>query len=178
MSFVSEKDCKKSWALLRDAFRRAVKKSKSGQASVPYKKWKYEDEMSFLLPHFKERSSNNISSVRCETVYEDSNAAEDPLWEDVKQDSPENFHNVAETSTPPSKRIKYSPQSFPSETPSTTLTKFLLENKAKSMNDIQQFFDSISTTVQSFPPKDRAIAKAKVFQIISEMELEILNRNT
>lgn len=55
---ILEQDCKKSWALLRDAFRRAIKKTrelKSGQASVPTRKWKYEDEMSFLLPFFKDR---------------------------------------------------------------------------------------------------------------------------
>ncbi|CAG5030441.1 unnamed protein product [Parnassius apollo] len=45
-------ECKKAWALLQDAFRRSIKKrkdTKSGQASIPDKKWKYKDEMSFLL---------------------------------------------------------------------------------------------------------------------------------
>lgn len=56
--------------------------------------------------------------------------------------------------------------------------KYILENKEKPVNDIEMFFNSISTTVQSFPLKDRAIAKAKVFHLISEMELEILSRNT
>lgn len=67
-------------------------------------------------------------------------------------------------------------QPISSERPSTSLMKFILENKTKT-NDIQQFFDSIATTVQSFPPRDRAIAKAKVFSVISQMELEILGRN-
>jgi len=51
---------------LRDAFKRAVKKSvtKSGQKSKHIKKWKFEDEMSFLRPHMKERDSiSNIESM-------------------------------------------------------------------------------------------------------------------
>lgn len=55
---VSGNECKKAWALLRDTFRRSHKKkkdTKSGQASVREKKWRYEEEMSFLLPYMKER---------------------------------------------------------------------------------------------------------------------------
>lgn len=54
--------------------------------------------------------------------------------------------------------------------------KFRLDNKTKN-NEIQQFFDSIATTVQSFPPRDRVIAKAKVFGVISQMKLEIIGTN-
>lgn len=32
--------------------------TKSGQASVREKKWRYEEEMSFLLPYMKERPTN------------------------------------------------------------------------------------------------------------------------
>lgn len=47
----------------RDAFIRAMKKSQttSGQSAKFIKKWKYEEEMSFLLPHMKERDT--ISSI-------------------------------------------------------------------------------------------------------------------
>lgn len=89
----------------------------------------------------------------------------------------------SQISTPLRKRKKVTSQrvthkELPTETASTTLMKYILQTKEKPSNDIEIFFNSISTTVQSFPLKDRAIAKAKVFRLVSEMELEILNRNT
>lgn len=212
--FVSEKACKKSWALLRDAFRRAIKKqkeTKSGQAGVPTKKWKYEDEMSFLLPHFKERPTS--CTVRANREDKDSDSEENcpdadnqarpaspeviiaqkfPLPKRTKvseatvtqPSTSKNTHSISGSTqnyTPVQNRSKIrkviTPQSTSGETPSNTLMKFILENKTKT-NDIQQFFDSIATTVQSFPPRDRAIAKSKVFAVISQMELEILGRDS
>lgn len=51
--------CKKTWTNLREAHRRAIKKktTKSGQAAGIGKKWQYEDEMSFLIPYYKERAT-------------------------------------------------------------------------------------------------------------------------
>lgn len=54
--------------------------------------------------------------------------------------------------------------------------KYILENK--KTNDVQHFFHSISTAVQSFFPRDQAIAKPKVFAEISAMEIDILSRDT
>ncbi|XP_023228049.1 transcription factor Adf-1-like [Centruroides sculpturatus] len=211
---VRDCDCKKTWALLRDAFRRAIKKrkeTKSGQASVSRKKWKYEDEMSFLLPYFKERPT--IGNVPANHTDKNSDAEENCSDEDnqARSSSPEAI--IAHSISPPKRpniteatvtqpstskkkhsisgpsqncapvqnrtkiRKKIISRPISSETPSNTLMKFILENKAKT-NDIQQFFDSIATTVQSFPPRNRAIAKAKVFRVISEMELDILGRDS
>ncbi|XP_071637362.1 uncharacterized protein [Temnothorax longispinosus] len=59
--------CKKTWTNLRDSFRRALKKkreTKSGQAASKIKKWKFEDEMSFLLPFMQERDTcSNLEDV-------------------------------------------------------------------------------------------------------------------
>lgn len=70
---ISVEDCKKKWINLRDTFRRAAKKSgKSGQISKPIKKWKFEDDMSFLRPHMKVRDS--ISSVGSTASNDDKNS--------------------------------------------------------------------------------------------------------
>lgn len=72
--------CKKTWVNLRDCFRRALKKRKDTNPP-PHKirKWKYEDKMSFLVPHFNEReapSSINISSAK--TYTEDNESWDKP----------------------------------------------------------------------------------------------------
>ncbi|CAG5042683.1 unnamed protein product [Parnassius apollo] len=56
-------ECKKIWQNLREYHRRAIKKkaTKGGQSANTNKKWQYETEMSFLLPHYKERST--VTSV-------------------------------------------------------------------------------------------------------------------
>ncbi|CAG4952538.1 unnamed protein product [Parnassius apollo] len=58
----TQSECKKTWANLRESYRRAVvkKRTKSGQATSS-KKWQFEEEMSFLLPHMKQRKT--ISSL-------------------------------------------------------------------------------------------------------------------
>lgn len=59
--------CKKTWANLRDSFRRALKRrreTKSGQTVSKIRKWKFEDEMSFLLPFMQERDTcGNLKDV-------------------------------------------------------------------------------------------------------------------
>ncbi|XP_011138129.1 probable ATP-dependent helicase PF08_0048 isoform X2 [Harpegnathos saltator] len=59
--------CKKTWTNLRDSFRRALKKKrkiKSGQAASKIKKWRFEDEMSFLLPFMQERDTcSNLEDI-------------------------------------------------------------------------------------------------------------------
>ncbi|CAG5056604.1 unnamed protein product [Parnassius apollo] len=56
-------ECKKIWQNLREYHSRAIKKkaTKSGQSANTNKKLQYETEMSFLLPHYKERST--VTSV-------------------------------------------------------------------------------------------------------------------
>ncbi|KAF0703279.1 variant-silencing SET domain-containing protein-like, partial [Aphis craccivora] len=74
-------DCKKTWNNLRDAFRRAMKKSQttSGQSAKYIKKWKYEEEMSFLRPHMRERdtiSSLNLSDGESEANNDENGIVE------------------------------------------------------------------------------------------------------
>lgn len=71
--FVAQ-ECKKTWANLRDAYRRAIKKSAtvSGQKAKNLKKWKYESEMEFLKPYMKERDT--ISSVEPKSDVEKSSS--------------------------------------------------------------------------------------------------------
>lgn len=65
---------------LRDSFRRAIKKkreTKSGQAASKIKKWKFEDEMSFLLPFMQERNTcSNLKDISDEPNEDEPNEDE------------------------------------------------------------------------------------------------------
>jgi len=143
--------------------------------------------MSFLLPFFKDRPTICTVQYDIENVLDkDGGTIENPPDEEASLVSSEPTPVVpVVTDSRPSqiatrlrKRKRVTSQSKPMETASSTLMKYILQNNEKPVNDIEHFFNSISTTVQSFPLKDRVIAKAKVFRVISEMELEILSRNT
>lgn len=74
--------CKKKWTCLRDGYRKAVKKRKpkSGDPKKKFKKWKYEDVMTFMIPFFSEREQkSNLDSDESEEETND-------LIEDEEQD--------------------------------------------------------------------------------------------
>ncbi|XP_071575329.1 uncharacterized protein [Temnothorax nylanderi] len=90
--------CKKTWTNLRDSFRRALKKkreTKSGQSASKIKKWKFEDEMSFLLPFMQERdtcsnledvSDDNNEDEPNEDEYDDTNNGREDDRNDDRRD--------------------------------------------------------------------------------------------
>uniref|UniRef100_A0A2A4JXY4 MADF domain-containing protein n=1 Tax=Heliothis virescens TaxID=7102 RepID=A0A2A4JXY4_HELVI len=191
---VSGNECKKAWALLRDAFRRSHKKkkdTKSGQASVREKKWRYEEEMSFLLPYMKERPTKcPIPPVPGFNDYaHEEEVAQSP---EVEQQSTDTFTPEVSQQTVGTLPTTPSPAQTPKhpqpkgkrgqkatdETPSTVLMKYIIESKNNTPppDDIEQVMAGVVTTLRSFPPRERAIAKAKIFKIVSDMEIEILSR--
>ncbi|XP_025195660.1 variant-silencing SET domain-containing protein-like [Melanaphis sacchari] len=200
-------NCKKSWTNLRDAFRRAAKKSvtKSGQKSKNIKKWKYEDEMSFLRPHMKERDSiSNIESMV--TDDDDSDDNEDQCEEsDNLNSSSEDTHEVQSIQSPNSltstpqpfrkpvsknssvskKKIKLS-DNYP-ESASKTLMQYIIqqkENETKSKEDEKnldvndKFFSSMCSMVKQFSSYHQHVARSKIFSIVSELELQHINQQS
>ncbi|KAL4714853.1 hypothetical protein ACJJTC_012525 [Scirpophaga incertulas] len=156
----SGKECKRSWTLLRDSFRRSLKKKRDPQN--PEKKWRYEDEMSFLIPYTKEKPHRFVVH---DPITINSFEAVDPIHSPAvsEQSMPE---------PPGKKRKKEAPNS-------AELIKYILESqKGQPPDDIEKFFTGITSTVRSFPAIDKAIAKARIFQIVSDMEIDILNRST
>lgn len=170
-----------------------AKESQAEQGNVIIK-WRYADEMSFLLPYIKPRIKLNMvppheDPIQVEDAIKIEYSDESHFPDDVLQSNAENSpmsdshqeilpHITTTTSAIPlrRKRRMLARKLRSGESNSTPLMKYTRTLENKRMDDIEQFFASIATTVQSFPIKDRAIAKAKVFQRISNMELEILNR--
>lgn len=50
------------------------------------------------------------------------------------------------------------------------------KNHSDDFEPFEQFFAGITTTLRSFPLKDRLKAKAKIFEIVSNMKINILSR--
>ncbi|XP_034176350.2 uncharacterized protein LOC117602439 isoform X2 [Osmia lignaria lignaria] len=176
-----EQDCRKTWALLRDSFRRAIKKQKkNSQANVTCKKWRYQDEMSFLIPFMKERSTLCILTPQTDEhddyeVNLDSESSIPSLDYTSDRVSTDNNPFNLSTATAVVRSTKCQRNnSFKNLSSEETLMKYVLDNK-RNCDDIEQFFASMATTVKSFPPRERAVAKAKVFELISKMEIDILS---
>ncbi|KAJ8705140.1 hypothetical protein PYW08_012460 [Mythimna loreyi] len=170
---VQKSECKKSWILLREGYRRTLKKHIASKLDTTYKKdrpipkWVYEDEMAFLAPHLKHKELTLSTLYKDINVEENSNNADNHTNQDAAEQRPAKRSRTHEASR----------RTCANEAYSNTLIKYILEKTTKK-NDVQNFFESISSTVQSFPPHDRAVAKARVFEVISQMELEILSRES
>lgn len=188
--FISESECKKTWLNLRESHRRTIKKrkTKSGQAATTTKKWTYEDEMSFLLPHYKERST--ISSVT-DVSGDDDHSDVSSFLNDGSQNSINDIQSpeTEEQQTPtPTSRPKSSASSITPNIPkkpkkgcaventsaSHALMKYLIEEKKNKEEDdeIDKYFKSIAATVKKFSEYNQAVIKAKIYNAVSEIELK------
>lgn len=166
----------------------------SGQKTKFVKKWKYADEMEFLKPHMKERDS--ISNIDVVTDDEDdvlSHSDDEEIqvggensvsFENAVQNVETSFSTPAPVQ-PRQKKFKKTSSLKPPETASSTLMKYIIEQKnseqsyptTSKLDAMDQFFLSMCSTVKQFSPYFQHIAKTKTFQIISELELEQLRQN-
>lgn len=193
---VLEEQCKKTLTSLRN-FKRAVKnkkKTRSGQANVTSKKRKCQDELSFLASFAEERptlctiTTHEGSTTRdkdhnhndCDVSLDGRGSipSVDHPSDEALPDSDALMLDTATAATPMirlthSRRMLFE-KSTSEGTFSTALMKLILEDK-KQPDDIGQFFASMAAIVRSFPSRERVSAKAKVFEVISKMEMDILN---
>lgn len=184
----SASHCKRQWSILRDNFRRALRKKKELRLSHPgtrVKKWKFEDEMSFLLPHFRERETSASIKVEldCDSdgdfITSDSPTADssEAYFESPQVQIEEQPGTSKRASEKSSKAENYSEVVVPQQSASM---KYVLETEEKakaeevvhSLEDVDYFFLSLAATVKRFSPYHRAIAKAKLFSFVSELEIE------
>ncbi|CAH1115137.1 unnamed protein product [Psylliodes chrysocephalus] len=177
-------ECKQRWESLRSQFRKICKtRETTGQASKKKKKWRYEDEMAFLLPYMKIKS--RVSSVQLENQVKEEEgeiqAEDDVDGNDEQQDWTTDVSSDAVTTAPKQniQRKKIVSRRMPStESTSSTLMNYILSQKdleptnavTKEKDSIDLFFDSIKATVRTFSPVDFHTAKTRIFNIVSEIE--------
>lgn len=188
--------CKQRWQCLRDSYRRALnkRKEKSGQAARNIKQWKYENEMAFVVPFFMERKSQypveNTSDDELSDNIDESHATESNASEkhntDIEVDDTANrisieyFQNESQERkyTEKPKAVKRKAERSEPSAPVLLMAKLLDEqNKLEPLrgyDELDRFFLNISDTVKKFSPYEQALAKNKIFSLVSEMELEQL----
>ncbi|XP_076660126.1 uncharacterized protein LOC143363433 [Halictus rubicundus] len=181
----SEAACKKTWANLRESYRRSLKRrrsTRSGQAAGTIRKWRYEEEMAFLDPLYNERPTITSVSVNIEDT-------DDTI---LDRDNCETVDTAtASTSASDSPTCNMAPQSVPlrdspvprrkkrveeKQTAAAAVMNYLLQNKEKNqVDDVDRFCLSISSTIKKFSPYNLAMAKKQIFDLVSELEFRDLN---
>ncbi|CAK1579890.1 unnamed protein product [Parnassius mnemosyne] len=191
----TESECKKTWANLRESYRRAVvkKRTKSGQAAISSKKWQFEEEMSFLLSHMKQ--TKTISSLTEDDSEVDDNFYVNELLSNHDDSSmssidPElNITNRPESSStnmsanyplfpniPKRKRFKGIQECTSA---SAQLLQYLLKEKETNKDDeIDKFFSRIATTVKKLNRYSQSVLISRIFNMVSEFELQEIQEQT
>ncbi|KAG8276269.1 hypothetical protein J6590_069021 [Homalodisca vitripennis] len=201
-------ECKRKWSSIRDQLRRTLqkRKTKSGQASVAFRKYKYEDILSFLVPFLGERegitnvfSQQNEEEVNEQELVEEKNLEENTHEQPTSEDENTNIAKTPSSSTAlednkfikpkPIKRkmagFQESGKSIHYESPSSQLMAFILAEKAAEKRAPQQleqhpvdaFLAGIAPSLKSLNPELLIEAKGKIFNIVQEIELKQVQFN-
>ncbi|CAH2268873.1 uncharacterized protein LOC120624633 [Pararge aegeria] len=197
--------CKHKWQGLRDAYRRALNKRKqrvTEKPSAKVKKWKFEDEISYLNRYLCEKRkmppnddegdqnggdfdnvSNSDFEGNSECYKNDKEEMEHP--ENIEQYivamDPANFaHSPSPNSGQNMQKNSQkwvnsqpSPSSYVTTNYSDDVIKEYKETEI-THDQMDLFFLSLSNTVKSFSPYLQAIAKNKIFNLVSELEIQQL----
>ncbi|XP_023028644.2 uncharacterized protein [Leptinotarsa decemlineata] len=183
--------CRLKWQGLRDSYRRALnkKKRKTGQAAKNIKKWKYEEEMSFVVPFFVERKRLESAQLTSDDEQPDEGDEASQMKDDVttavhmsqikEEIISTNADAVNDTGSDLSiMNSEVRDQDMRGQTTASAVLIKLLESQnnlaPRDHDELDHFFLSISGTVKKFSPYLQAVAKNKIFGLVSEMELQQL----
>ncbi|XP_028026546.1 uncharacterized protein LOC114240275 [Bombyx mandarina] len=155
--------CKTRWANIRDMMRRSVRlRQKTGKRY----KYKYEEQVSFMIPFFKETSSSKeysyYSDEECEVEMPSNMTGvyvtnENLEFEEMKPT------NMAGSSRQNDSSLKMSNENFHELCPTDPIDVFLL---------------TIGSTLRKFSPYFLNQAKSKIFQVVQDYELQqIVNKD-
>lgn len=170
-------------------FRRNLKKKKtvSGQSAREQPKWRYEDQMSFLLDHILERNQrSNIENQLSDN--EDTINADDSQFSNTNAGSPAESVSLQHSPSP----LPFSSSnnsSLNSSTSGTTslkrsnmqstsqiLEKYLSRKKEEKTekDPLSKYFEAVEATVRNFKRAHQIEVKTKINNLISEYEMKAL----
>ncbi|XP_066154782.1 uncharacterized protein [Euwallacea fornicatus] len=176
-------ECKKRWESLRAQYRKICRSrnTKIGQPAEKFKRWKYEEEMSFILPYTKDKDrltlvNMDLSSDDSESFTEAHNVENTPPNEvDNAQESVSILPLQVNTSNlkivkkgqrrKATGKLTHQPSATSDETPEAG-------PKSDTKDALDHFFEGIKATVRTFSPMDQLTAKTRIFNIVSEIETE------
>ncbi|XP_076655104.1 uncharacterized protein LOC143360280 [Halictus rubicundus] len=190
--------CKSRWQNIRDQFRKYRIKHNAGRGgSTPdtYRKYKFEDMLQFLTPHFQEREMHSSFEYVDTGEYSGQATNRPPPSSLSSSSSPHNFEIEADHSDngageiqPPQKKKKtlgseeqrMEQQRMEQEmslgkniTDCTEILKRMVQAKTvveTPRTPMQQFFDGVAASVSQLRRKYQSIAKRKIIEIVTELE--------
>ncbi|XP_015923560.1 transcription factor Adf-1 [Parasteatoda tepidariorum] len=173
--------CKDMWRKLRNCYLNAINRRQN--KNIP--KWKYEDEMSFLLPFIEIRSSsenNNNSAEQSSTSLSNVSATYNgddlgsPILMEHEDSSemilPETSSVVTKTE-PREDNADYFP--YPKRR-CTTLDRAATMHHHRGKDEIDMFFLSICETVKRLSAVDQAKIKMELSRLVYEAEIRALEQ--
>lgn len=184
-------ECKERWESLRSQYRKNEnkQKTKSGQAASNISSWKYASQMHFLKQFMKDRS--RVTSMTAgddsdeEKSDESTNECEIEANHNEQTNENNNEENVDEdvdkevtqtSSLKTSKLRKKKPHTDTKESASTTLMKYLVQQKREeqSPHPTDTFFSLMATSVKKFNATDQHFVKTKLFSLVSDIEAKYI----
>ncbi|XP_050677817.1 uncharacterized protein LOC126978696 [Leptidea sinapis] len=170
---ISVTQCQDRWKKLRDNFRKAYynRKGKSGDGATTSKLIKFEKELSFIIPFFRNR--NQISNVTLSSDDSEPGTPIPPPSTSSKRSDHSEVESLASTSGS-KKRPRLS------KDVATVFEEYLEEKRNTTPRDkaLRNFFLSMSDTVETFPKEVQARIKRRVFNIVNEAELSLYENST
>lgn len=164
--FVTVNKCKDDWAKLRNAFASALKRQrnkKSGQAAAALVPWKYEENMSFLLPYMECRSTKtNVT-----TTPESPPTEESP--DESLPESPSTSRSQTQSSSSrgkPNKEPKL--QELYDLMKSSQDLRRQKQNVRQDMDETDLFFLSMSKELKALPKLEQTKIKLDLHTAISQ----------
>ncbi|XP_026493599.1 uncharacterized protein LOC113398875 [Vanessa tameamea] len=176
----SAADCKVRWINIRDVYRRILRKNlEPGQRPKMYK---YESEVSFLRPFYKDVTLQNEE-------FESDDRSNDQGNDDHGDDGANNSDNSDVPDKKPKiksyykssvkkkkKRRNYEEAIDPMSTP--TLNDPASQSEFDSTDPVDAFLLSIGATLRTFSPYHLNLAKSKIFSVVQEHDLQqIVEKN-
>lgn len=141
------------------------------------RKWQYEDEMAFLIPYFQERKQiRTVADMDMDIIISD---------EDNKNEE-RDVGELVEVESSASYAYKYQPMTAEQEDSFTMMDNisssqysFVEKEKVRGSEDkvIDAFLASVGATLKTFSPYMQIVAKTKIFNVVSELELQHIRQN-
>lgn len=186
-------ECRKKWFTLRDGFRRSLKKRKTttGQAVKKLKPWRFEKQMEFIRPCFEARSQlsslddgseNDDTEDDGEQFDDQESVGREGSQPSVSSPSSQsvgstNVH-ITKEPTNESRRKKTSKNHTTPPRAAEVLQSYLEKKSFKQPEDqLTKFFQAMELTVSSFPYLLQVETKRKIFQVVTDAEMSVVNES-
>lgn len=172
---------------IRDNLRRKIREREKKDARHRNFKYKYEDELSFILPFFKGslQESNEYASYEDISEYNDEADDSSEMKMSVFIDSDTQFETDQLDVKPDMSQLFDSdlPSNSEDASSSKTCTSVgkccgaVSTSQEKAVDPIGVFLEAVDSTLRGLNPYYLNVAKSKIFQVVQDCELQqIVNK--